>query len=248
MNSSNQNITLEILLKSLEDGFDTAERARIFQKLKDTEPTDDALLGAKMLLEDNNWDYTVLKNAFGKTEERINSIVGGEIVPKTQKTNYFRYAAILVAFITIVSYFLLNNTPSIDNYFVKDKGIPNLMSTSESATDWQNLMKLYKSDNLEKAFEVSSEIINSKKDNDTANYYHAVLAYDLKDFDTAKKYFGKVVRIKGSVFKSDAEFRLSFTFLKLSEKEKAKEQFEVIKNSDSPYNSDAETILNKVLK
>lgn len=248
MNSSNQNITLEILLKSLEDGFDKAERARIFQKLKETESTDDALLGAKMLLEDNNWDYTVLKQAFGKTEERINAIVSGEIVQKTKKTNYLRYAAILVAFITIVSYFLLNNTPSIDDYFVKDKGIPNLMSASQSETDWQNLMKLYKSDNLEKAFEVSSEIINSKKDNDTANYYHAVIAYELKRFDVAKDYFQKTTKNTNSSFKFDAEFRLGFTYFKQDEIQKAKEQFVAIKNSDSPYNSEAETILNKVLK
>ena len=52
MNNSNQHITLEILLKSLENDFDKVERARIFQSLKDTEPTDDALIGAKMLLEE----------------------------------------------------------------------------------------------------------------------------------------------------------------------------------------------------
>ena len=53
MNNSNQHITIEILLKSLENDFDKVERARIFQSLKDTEPTDDALIGAKMLLEEN---------------------------------------------------------------------------------------------------------------------------------------------------------------------------------------------------
>ena len=49
MNNSNQHITLEILLKSLEDDFDKVESARIFQKLKNTEPTDEALIGLKML-------------------------------------------------------------------------------------------------------------------------------------------------------------------------------------------------------
>ena len=74
MNNHNQNIDLALLLQSLEDDFDKKERLRILEQLKNSAPTDEALLGAKMLLEENNWDYTVLKKVFSKTENRIEAI------------------------------------------------------------------------------------------------------------------------------------------------------------------------------
>ena len=88
MNNSNQHITLEILLKSLENDFDKVERARIFQSLKDTEPTDDALIGAKMLLEENNWDYTILQQAFDTTQDKINAVALG--TKQTQKLQWLK--------------------------------------------------------------------------------------------------------------------------------------------------------------
>ena len=71
MNNENQNITLALLLQSLEDDFNPQERMRILEQLKNRPTTDEALLGAKMLLEEKNWDYAVLKRAFAKTEDRI---------------------------------------------------------------------------------------------------------------------------------------------------------------------------------
>jgi hypothetical protein len=35
---------------------------------------------------------------------------------------------------------------------------------------------------------------DQKVENDTANYFHAVVVYDLKKFRIAKEYFGKVNR------------------------------------------------------
>ena len=159
MNNSNQHITLEILLKSLEDDFDKVERARIFQRLKDSEPIDEALIGAKMLLEENNWDYTILQQAFDKTQDKIEAVALG--TKQTQKRQpYLKYAAVLIPFVAIAGYFLLNTSKSIDTYFVKETGIPNLMSTSEN--DWNKLMQLYKSNELESAYQLSEEIGKEK--------------------------------------------------------------------------------------
>jgi hypothetical protein len=45
-----------------------------------------------------------------------------------------------------------------------------------------------------------------KVENDTADYFHAVVAYDLKKFAVAKEYFGKVTAKKQSVFYNEAKF------------------------------------------
>ena len=244
MNNSNQHITLEILLKSLEDDFDKVERARIFQRLKDTEPTDDALIGAKMLLEENNWDYKVLQQAFDTTQDKINAVALG--TKQTQKRQpYLKYAAVLIPFVAIAGYFLLNTSKSIDTYFIKDTGLPNLMSTSEN--DWNKLMQLYKSNELESAYQLSEEIGKEKRNNDTVLYYKAIIAYDLNKFKVATENFKNISANKQSVFQADAEFRLGFSLLKSGKKEDAKQQFERVKsNSENPFNADAATILKEV--
>ena len=244
MNNSNQHITLEILLKSLENDFDKVERARIFQSLKDTEPTDDALIGAKMLLEENNWDYTILQQAFDKTRDKIEAVALG--TKQTQKRQpYLKYAAVLIPFVAIAGYFLLNTSKSIDTYFIKDTGLPNLMSTSEN--DWNKLMQLYKSNELESAYKLSEEIGKKKRNNDTVIYYKAVIAYDLNKFKVATENFKNISANKQSVFQADAEFRLGFSLLKSGKKEEAKQQFERVKsNSENPFNADAATILKEV--
>lgn len=246
MNNSNQHITLEILLKSLEDDFDKVERARIFQRLKDTEPIDEALIGAKMLLESTNWDYKVLQKVFLKTENRIDEIASGTPKAKQQKQQYFKYAAVLIPFVVIAGYFLLNTSKSIDNYFIKETGLPNLMSSS-TKNDWTHLMQLYKANELEKAYDFSIKISEAKKENDTANYFKAVIAYDLDKFEMANENFKNVEANKQSPFYNDAEFRLGFSLLKSGKKKEAKQQFEKVKsNSESPYSSEATTILKEV--
>ena len=157
--TSEEDGKLKNLLKSLEDDFDKVERARIFQRLKDSEPIDEALIGAKMLLEENNWDYTILQQAFDKTQDKIEAVALG--TKQTQKRQpYLKYAAVLIPFVAIAGYFLLNTSKSIDTYFVKETGIPNLMSTSEN--DWNKLMQLYKSNELESAYQLSEEIGKEK--------------------------------------------------------------------------------------
>ena len=244
MNNSNQHITLEILLKSLENDFDKVERARIFQSLKDTEPTDDALIGAKMLLEENNWDYTILQQAFDTTQDKINAVALG--TKQTHKIQpYLKYAAVLIPFVAIAGYFLLNTSKSIDTYFIKESGLPNLMSTTEN--DWNQLMQLYKSNELENAYKLTEEISKVKGNNDTIIYYKAVIAYDLNKFEMANENFKNISTNKQSIFQADAEFRLGFSLLKSGKIEEAKQQFERVKlNSENPFNSDAATILKEV--
>jgi len=86
-----------------------------------------------------------------------------------------------------------------------------------------------------------------KVENDTANYFHGVIAYDLNKYAVAKEYFGKVSAKKESVFYNEATFRLGFTLSKLHQNKEAKLQFELVKvDSNNPYQKEAATVL-KVL-
>jgi len=248
MTNTTNHITLELLLQSLENDFDSKERVRIFEELKNSNPTDDALLGAKLLLEENNWDYTVLKNTFEKTENRIDALANAN--PKqSSKTNYLKYAAILLPIAFVLGYFITgnfnSNAESIDKYYIREEGLPNLMSAKK--TNWEDLMQLYKSNQLQKAFAISEQMTSQKAENDTANYFHGVIAYDLKKYAVAKEYFGKVTAKKESVFYNEATFRLGFTLNKLHQNKEAKLQFETVKeDNNNPYQEEAANIL-KVL-
>lgn len=242
--TENKNINLELLLQSLEDDFDPQERMRILEILKKTNPIDDSLLGAKMLLEKNNWDYEVLKYTFSKTEERIETIARA-----TKKTNhsinYLKYAAVLLPIGFILGYFIhftLTHNQSIDQFYSKEEGLPHYMGTENA--NFENLMVLYRDNKMKAAFGVSEEILIKKPQNDTAIYFNAVIGYELKNFKVAKEGYTKITQKKESAFYYDAVYRLGFTLKKLNEEKAAYQQFSTIsKDQNNPYNQKAKEIL-----
>ena len=241
MTLKNEPITIELLLQSLEDDFDKKERELIFLELKNSNPTDDALIGAKLLLEQNNWDYLILKKVFSKAESRIDTLASQK-PSQISKSNYLKYAAVLIPMALITAYFANNANNSIDQFYTKETGLPNLMSGKK--TNWDALMQLYKSNQLEKAFALSAQIKAEKPLNDTINYFEAVIAYDLKKYAVAKEGFKKVASNKQSTFFNDAEFRLGFVLNQLNQVEEAKKQFQKVKaNSNNPFGEEAEKIL-----
>jgi stress response protein SCP2 len=71
MEKKEEYIVLEEVLKSLNDNFDVEQRAKILQQLKESNPTDDALLGAKLLLEENNWDFKAVNQLFEDLDKKL---------------------------------------------------------------------------------------------------------------------------------------------------------------------------------
>lgn len=243
MNTENQNITLAKLLQSLEDNFNPQERARILEQLKNSQPTDEALLGAKILLEDSNWDYTVLKKAFETTTERIEQMASK---PPELSFSYFKYAAVLLPLIFFLGYFITKTDKekdAIDQYYPKEEGLPNFMSPEK--TNWDHLMELYRANKMKEAFLVSERILVQKPLNDTAIYFNGVIAYQLKKFKIAQRGYSNISGCKESVFYYDGLLRLGFALKKQNEIKAAQLQFESIaKDSNNPYNQNAKEILN----
>lgn len=243
MKTTSKNITIEQLLNSLKDNFDSLERERILLLLKESNPTDDALLGAKLLLEDNNWDYKVLKVAFEKTNNRLDQLVPTK---KNSNWDFLKYAAVFVPIIGMVAFFMVKTTSSIDDYYIKEEGLPHVMSEVTNP-QWDNLMQLYTSGKTKTAFVFSEKILDIKPENDTAQYYHAVIAYDLKKYAVAQKYFEAVAQNPQSVFYTEAEFRLGFVLFKSDKQDASKQQFNTVKNNlNNPYQEEAAEILTKV--
>ena len=242
MNNSSQNITLSQLLQSLEDDYNEEERMRILEELKNSNPKDEALLGAKMLLEANDWDYKVLKKTFAKTAQRIEQIASK---PQKSTVSYLKYAAILIPIAFILGYFVnssLTSQDSIEKFYAKEEGLPNFMGTETN--NWQNLLELYRANKMKEAFVVSSIILAQKPQNDTAIYFHGVISYELKNYQVAKTDYARIAKNKQSVFYYDAAFRLGFALNNLKESKVARQQFESVKmDANNPFNQKAKEVL-----
>lgn len=236
-------MTLALLLQSLEDDYNPQERMRILEQLKNNQPTDEALLGAKLLLEENNWDYNVLKKAFAETEDRVETLASH--TKRKNNSTYLKYAAVLLPIALVLGYFViqsLTNKPNIEQFYTKEEGLPNYMGTEK--TNWDNLMELYRANKMKEAFAISQQILTQKPQNDTAIYFHGVISYELKNYKTAKTDYTKITQNKESVFYYDAAFRLGFTLKNLNENKAAQQQFETItKDQNNPYNEKAKVVL-----
>ena len=246
MNTDNQNMTLALLLQSLEDDCNPQERMRILEQLKNSQPTDEALLGAKLLLEENNWEYSVLKKAFASTEDRIEIVASN--TKRTSNSKYLKYAAVLLPITFVLGYFInqsLTNKPNIEQFYTKEEGLPNYMGTEK--TNWDPLMELYRANKMKEAFAISQQILTQKPQNDTAIYFHGVISYELKNYKTAKTDYTKINQNKESVFYYDAVFKLGFTLKNLNENKAAQQQFETITNDqNNPYNEKAKVVLEQI--
>ena len=243
MNKEQKNISLSLLSASLEDDFDKEERLQIFEILKNSNPADDSLLGAKMILASNNWDYKVLKKAFAKTENRIELLANKS--QKKSKLSYLKYAAVLIPLTFVLGYFINNSlidNQSIEKFYIKEEGLPNYMGTE--ITNWDDLMKLYRTNKMKAAFTVSEQLLSQEKDNDTAIYFNAIISYELKKYKNAKTNYARIIKNKQSNFYYDATFRLGFALNNLHENQASKQQFEnVVKENNNPFNEKAKTVL-----
>lgn len=244
MKYSKQNITLEMVLKSLEEGFDAELRNEIFQVLKDHDFEEDDLTGAKLLLEQNHWDHQKVYQIFAHSQNRIDQSLKNHKGNTTFKRPVLmKYAALLIPFLAATSYYFFYETDSIDQYYVPENGLPNFMEVKKE-NHWNALMKLYKQNDFTRAFEMVSEINEIKPKNDTAVYFKAVIAYELDQFEVSNDYFQKTLDFKNSVFQYDAAFRRGFSLYKSNDKVGAQKVFQEIQSDpDHPFQAEADQII-----
>lgn len=244
MRNSEHNISLELVLKSLDDDFDANERKIIFEILKNNDYSDDELAGIKLVLESHNWDHSAVNQIFLNLNNKIDSLaVKHSKTNKKEQFNFIKYAAILITFLSLIGFYLLNKPNEINKFYIKEKGLPNLMAKGNNS-DWNAVMEPYKKGNTKEAFKNVIAINEIKKGNDTAIYFKAVIAYELKKFDLSNEGFKQVGTFEKSVFKFDAEFRLGFSLYQLNKKKEAEKVFQKINNNpESPFQEEAKEIL-----
>jgi TolA-binding protein len=232
---------IKSFLKALDQAESEHRKKELLEKLKHLKTKDDALIGLRMFLENNDWNYDEFKGAIKQTTLRIKQNKDNKnkiIAPKI-----FRYAAILVLLTGIISFsYYFKSRKTIDDFYLKDPGLPNLMSSSYK-DKWNKSMKLFKA---EKFKEMLSELhrLEIEENNDTLYYYKALSHYNMKNFEKAKYNFLALENKEESVFYYDAEFRLGFSLYKANKIEDSKRQFlKITSDPNHPYYQESLSIL-----
>jgi tetratricopeptide (TPR) repeat protein len=244
MKYSKENMNLEAVLESLKKDFDAELRNEIFQILKDHDFEEDDLTGAKLLLEQNHWDHQKVHQIFAHSQNRIDeTLKNHRNNSKLNLSVFIKYAALLLPFLAVTSYYFFDETDSIDQYYVPESGLPNFLEVKKE-THWNTLMKLYKQNEFTQAYETVSKINEIKPKNDTAVYFKAVIAYELEQFEVSNDYFQKTLYFQNSIFKYDAAFRLGFSLYKSNDKVGAKKVFqEILSDPNHPFQEEANQII-----
>lgn len=140
-------------------------------------------------------------------------------------------------------FYLVNKPNDIDTFYIKEKGLPNLMA-NESNVDWNSVMEPYKKKDFYKAYENVIKVNEIKKQNDTAIYFKAIIAYELKNYEVANKNFKHILIFENSTFRFDAEFRLGFSLYNAERKNEARKVFLKIQSEkENPFKEEAAELI-----
>lgn len=233
------NIKLQEILNSLSND---AERLRVFNILKNSDPIDEDVKGIKIFLENNDYDHKLLKEFLSKP--KFESLVQTTKELKSEN-NFLKYAAVFLVLIGIGSILVFNNLNSssklYSKYYQKDVGLPVLMS-SNSKILFNESMNAYKDDDFKNSLNGFEKLLQNNPKNDTLNYYIGCSYLEINELDKSISSFQKVD--DNSVFKEKSEFRLALLYLKKNDYEKSKKILSMIqRDKNNQYYSIASKML-----
>jgi len=233
------NIKLQEILNSLSND---AERVRVFNILKNSDPIDDEVKGVKLFLENNNYDHNLLEGFLSKPKfENLTNTTNHS----NSRNTLLKYAAAFVVLIGLGSLLIFNNFDTssklYSKYYQKDVGLPVLMS-SNSKILFNESMNAYRDNDFISSLNGFEKLLQDNPKNDTLNYFIGCSYLEINDLDKSILSFQKVN--DNSVFKEKSEFRLALIYLKKKEYKKSKRILSLIQqDKNNPYYSIASEIL-----
>ena len=128
----------------------------------------------------------------------------------------------------------------------RDAGLPVLMS-ADTNIEFNNAMNYYKLGELDSSISIINHMITENSENDTLNYYFAIISEQLSMYDDAVKKYLIVISDKNSLFYSKASFHLGITYLKTKKWNEARNIFSVISSDqNNPFQKKAAELLEKI--
>lgn len=176
-------------------------------------------------------EETALKDTLDEFHSTVSTSDRGHV--KSQKSRFYLIAASVTIFLLLGSFWFFNRqTPGekiYTKYYTPDPGLPTVMSDTEDYEFYEAMVD-YKQENYNTAISKWEELLKTKPENDTLNYFLGVSHLANKDLSNASFYLDKVKNAEASVFYKDANFYFGLLQFKAGDFDKAKE---ALRNSDS---------------
>lgn len=209
----------------------------IITRLKNYSGTDERLLGAKLFME---------QNADIQKLCRFLDFVPGVLNQKKSNNSFYKIAASITLLIglslTYFYFFYKSPAEKMLSYYMKDVGIPVLMSTT-GQNRFDKAMNLYKQNDYEKAGQLLQKLNTATPNNDTVAFYLGEVSVLNNNYSNAVNYYSAVN--EQSVYYSKARLKLALMLYHSGNKQDAKQLLISLRN-----NSDNEIALlaQKILK
>lgn len=247
MIANNQHIippTMEEILNAISN---ESLRVDVVERLKKSTPVDDGIIGVKLFLEDNNYDFNRLASFLHSAKLNIDKITN-QNNSKKPYYNWLKVAAVLVPLIGISSYFLMNKENKFDNlysnYYEKELGLPVTLS-DENNKLFNESMNLFRDEDYTSSLNGFQKLLIEKSTNDTLHYFIGVCLLENGEIKAAINEFN--YNYEHSFFKEKSEYRLVLSYLKTKEKKKLKQQLTIIlQNKNHRYYQQANALLGKL--
>lgn len=222
-------------------------RVGVVERLKKSTPVEDEIIGVKLFLENNNYDFNKLASFLHSAELNIDKITTQKN-SKQPSYNWLKVAAILVPLIGVSFYFLMNNGNKYDNlysnYYEKELGLPVTLS-DENNKLFNESMNLFRDEDYTSSLQGFQKLLMEKPTNDTLHYFIGVCLLENGETKAAINEFS--YNFEQSFFKEKSEYRLALAYLKTKEKKKLKAQLSIIlQNKNHRYYQQANALLGKL--
>lgn len=198
-----------------------------------------------------NYNVILLRNKLAEIDKRKAAEVSGK---RNRKHQTLRYAAIIAGFILIGSLALFKGrtmqTDEILNKYYQafeaPSASPSRSAGAESNSDYNTAVEYYLVHDYVNAAMYFSKVVSGDPLYWESTMLHGISNYEGENYPVAKQSFKKVIDDNKNYFIEDAQFYLALSYIKTDETEKAIEQLNLIRNSESLYRDKARKILRKI--
>jgi len=186
-----------------------------------------------------HYQREALKQGFEEIDQELDteSMQRNGSVPFIWIASAVAATAVLAFF--VISFFKQPDSPVkiAEKHWPAEAGLPVRMSTKLPFDDAMNAYK-------QQQWAEAADLLTTRLPSDTAFYFLGIVQFEMRDYQSAAKWFQQVP--ENSNWQFESEFRLALVLLALGEEKKAQTQLQEIALSESPFNRQAAAVLKDI--
>lgn len=159
-----------------------------------------------------------------------------------------QYAAVMILLVGITGFFNIG-FKSLDNTYNSHYNAPEWSPERSVTSDFNYLNEaniLYMNGNYEKAIELYNIALKEENEKYAFHFYKGASLQNMDKLKEAIPEYNQVINHGNNLFIEEAEWNKSLCYVKLGNKEKAKEQLSAIINRNGYYKNDAKAVLRRL--